>query len=80
VTSPTGQKVTFTEDEVRRNLPDKLRAIALDKELAVEGAQENREDVTVVGRIGGPDDDEAPCTHARPLGRWGGQLEGQSTR
>lgn len=52
-------QVTITADGVKRTLPDKLRAIALDNELSGEGAQENREDVTVVVRIGGSDTDEA---------------------
>ena len=68
-------QVTITEDGVTRKLPDKLRAIALDNELSGEGAQENREDVTVVVRIGGQDNDEAPFTLDRPLGRWEGGLK-----
>jgi len=59
-------QVTITDDGVKRTLPDKLRAIALDNELAGEGAATG-EDVTVVVRIGGPDNDEVPYTPERTL-------------
>jgi 3-dehydroquinate synthase class II len=66
-------QVTITEDGVTRKLPDKLLAIALHNELSGEAAS-NGEDVTVVVRIGGPDDDEAPFISDRSLARaarWG---------
>jgi hypothetical protein len=60
-------QITVTEDGVTRKLPDKLRAIALDNELSGEVAQENREDVTVVVRIGGQDNDDVSFNPEHPL-------------
>ena len=60
-------QITVTEDGVTRKLPDKLRAISLDNELSGEVAQENREDVTVVVRIGGQDNDDVSFNPEHPL-------------
>lgn len=48
-------------------LLDKLKAIALDNDLSSEGSEANREDVTVVVKIGGQDNYETPFTPERPL-------------
>jgi hypothetical protein len=49
------QEIRFSEGGTTRKLPDKLRAIALDNILSAEVSEANREEVTVVVRIGGDD-------------------------
>gem|GEM_PF-2058503 len=60
------QEITRSMDSVKRKLPDKLRAIAMDNDLSGEGSEANREGVTVVVRIGGQDNGEASFTPGRP--------------
>gem|GEM_PF-2132135 len=55
-----------------RKLLDKLKANALDNDLSGEGNEANREDVTVIVKIGGQDTEEASFTPERPLRLWQG--------
>lgn len=54
--SDLAQEVTVDEKSMKVKMPDKLRALALDNDLAIEGAEANKEAMTIIVRIGGSDD------------------------
>jgi len=65
------QEIRFSEGCATRKLPDKLRAIVLDNILSAEGSETNREEVTVVVRIGGQEHGENLPTPEHSLRRYG---------
>ena len=54
--SDLAQEVTVDEKTMKVKMPDKLKALALDNDLAIEGAEANKEAMTIIVRIGGADD------------------------